>query len=130
MPKTYYDFYCDESATDGSGSFYFGALYCSPQRAKILRASLKEVRQRLACMGEMKWTKVSAKMLHVYTAFIDVFLDDPFAQFIVMEVKRRKTWHNWASNEEQRFFKAYYVFLRMNMSMFSRYGVYLDYKPG
>jgi hypothetical protein len=130
MSTSYYDFYCDESATHGGGSFYFGALYCSPVRAKILRAGLKEVRERYGCRREMKWTKVSVKMLPAYTAFANVFLDDPVAQFIIMKVSRGKMWYSWAPDEEQRFFKAYYVFLRMNMSMFSRYGVYIDYKPG
>lgn len=125
----YHHLYCDESFVDGGGSFYFGGLYCSPRRAEILRSGLKEVRAHYDCRREMKWTKVSRKMLPAYTAFVDIFLDDPFARFIVMEVVRGESWKSWASNEEKRFFKAYYVFLRMNMRAFIRYGIYLDYKP-
>ena len=130
MSKGYYDIYCDESAIDGSGSFYFGGLYCTSIRADILRKKLKEVRLKYHCTGEMKWTKVSAKMLHVYTDFVDVFINDPHSRFYVLEVRRDMNWRIWASTEEERFFKAYYVFLRSLMNVFSRYGIYLDYKNG
>lgn len=130
MGKGYYDIYCDESAIDGGGSFYFGGLYCTSIRADKLRKQLKEVRLKHQCTGEMKWTKVSAKMLPVYTDFVDVFINDPHSRFYVLEVRRDINWRTWAPTEEERFFKAYYVFLRRLMSGFSRYGVYLDYKNG
>ena len=128
--SVYYDFYCDETAIDGGGSFYFGALNCTPARAEKLRQKIKKFRQEYGCHREMKWTKVSKKMLPAYVAFTNIFLDDPYARFIVMEVKRDKNWRVWAPNEEQRFFKAYYVFLRRHISSFARYGAYLDYKEG
>jgi len=126
----YHHLYCDESAIDGSGNFYIGGLYCSARRSEILRDNLKQVRSDYGCIREMKWTKVSGRMLPAYTAFVDVFLNDPFARFIMMEVKRNKAWKSWASSEEKRFFKTYYVFLRMNMRSYIRYSIYLDHKPG
>ncbi len=52
---TYASLYCDESDVNGSGSFYFGALMCSVQRAAILDAELKAVKERFGCTGhEMK----------------------------------------------------------------------------
>jgi hypothetical protein len=130
MGSSYQELYCDESATHGSGGFYFGALICSPVRAMILREGLKKVRVNNNCKREMKWTKVSQKMLSAYKAFVDVFFDDPFAYFRILNVIRDVTWRDWAPNEEQRFFKSYYVFLRRTMRPLCRYGVYLDYKPG
>lgn len=69
-------------------------------------------------------------MLPVYVDFVDVFLNDQYAGFHVLEVKRDLNWRSWAPTEEERFFKAYYVFLRKLMNSFSRYGIYLDYKNG
>ncbi len=127
---TYCDLYCDESWIQGSGSFYFGALQCSMQRAEILRKQLRNVKEQYGFSGhEMKWTRVSKAKLPAYMAFAQVFLDDPFSQFIVTEVKRDRTWANWASNEEERFFKSYYVFLRRNMNViYYKYNIFIDYK--
>src|SRR6266487_3996438 len=90
---TYASLYCDESDVNGSGSFYFGALMCSVQRAAILDAELKAVKERFGCTGhEMKWT-------------------------------------NWGRNEEERFFKSYYVFIRRILRpYYYHYDIYLDYK--
>ncbi len=127
---TYATLYCDESDTDGSGSFYFGALMCSIERAAILDAALKAVKEDKGCTGhEMKWTKVSRKMLPAYKAFVDIFLNDPYSQFTVTEVIRDRAWTTWGRNEEERFFKSYYVFLRRNLRLFYyHYDLYLDYK--
>lgn len=130
MGKSYQVLYCDESSTHGSGSFYFGALVGSPRRAEILREALTEVRVKFGLTREMKWTKVSTQMFLAYKAFVDVFFEDPFAYFKILEVIRDITWKNWAPTEEQRFFKSYYVFLRRNMSPLCRYEVHLDYKTG
>ena len=123
--------YCDESGTHEKSKFCFGALCCSPTRAEILRHALKDFRSTFSCTREMKWTKVSVHMSSAYKAMVDLFFNDPFSYFRVLEVERGLNWKQWAPNEETRFFKAYYVFLRRHMSpLFCRYGVYLDYKPG
>jgi hypothetical protein len=46
-----------------------------------------------------------------------------------MSVTKGPDWSAWASSEEERFFKAYYVFLLRITGPFSRYDVYLDEKP-
>ena len=122
--------YCDESGVHRSDGFFFGALCGSPNRAKILRDKIREFRVAHGCTREMKWTKVSTGMLDAYKAFVDLFFDDPFSYFRVLEVRRGPRWKAWADNEEERFFKSYYFFLRGLMSPFCRYEVYLDHKPG
>jgi len=103
---------------------------CSVQRAAILDAELKAVKERFGCTGhEMKWTKASKKMLPAYSAFAQVFFDDPYSQFTVTEVIRDRTWTNWGRNEEERFFKSYYVFIRRILRpYYYHYDIYLDYK--
>jgi hypothetical protein len=68
MAFTNYNLYCDESGTDGGPTFYFGAIYCSPTRARILEAALAKVREQHGLTREMKWTKVSQAMLLMYNA--------------------------------------------------------------
>lgn len=128
---TYATLFCDESDVQGSGSFYFGALMCSVERAVILDTELKAIKQSFSCTGhEMKWTKVSQRMLPAYRAFAHVFFDDPYSQFTVTEVIRDRTWTNWGRNEEERFFKSYYVFIRRNLRpYYYHYDIHLDYKP-
>lgn len=59
-------------------------------------------------------------------AFVDFFFDDPFVRFSLMTVVKGQHWRTWAISEEERVFKAYYVFLLRNAGPFSRYNVYVD----
>jgi len=88
MAKFYYNLYCDESGIERKGAFYFGAIHCSPMRAKRLEKAINEFRNRTGCHREMKWTKVSAKMLSAYTEFADIFLKDHYATFLLTKIER------------------------------------------
>jgi Protein of unknown function (DUF3800) len=125
-----YELYCDESGIEAGPRFHLGALSCSPTRSEILTARLAQVRKQFGLSAEMKWTRVSRAMLAAYKAFVGVFLDCKFSRFSLHTVERGPQWHKFGRNEEQRFFKAYYVFLRLNMSLYRRYDVYVDDKPG
>lgn len=119
--------YCDETRTDGGGPFFLGVLDCSPRRAEILESELRRVREQHGCHGEMKWTKVSRKLLPAYTDFAGTFLQDRYARFSVMRVERTPEWRRWARTSEERFFQTYYAFLRRVMSGYCRYDVHLDH---
>jgi hypothetical protein len=129
---TTYDLYCDESGIDTGPTFHFGALRCTPARARILEAELALIRGKYGLTAEMKWTRVSNAMLQAYKAFVDVFLDCPFAnaRFHLFTVTRGAYWRAFGRDEDERFFKSYYVFLRLTMSLECRYNVYADDKPG
>lgn len=118
--------YCDESKIHGSGPFYFGMLDLSPRRAEILAAKLLAVKQAHNCAGEMKWVKVSRTMLPVYIEFVNIFLADPYPRLSIYRVERTPAWDAWATKEEERFFKSYYVALRRQMSGYCRYEIHLD----
>jgi len=130
MPTTIYNLYCDESGIDGRKQFHFGGLRCSPARACILKARLEEVRDRHGLASEMKWTRVSRAMLPAYKAFGGVFLNCPYSRFRLHTVNRGLHWRGFGGSEQERFFKAYYVFLRLTMSLACRYSVFVDDKPG
>jgi len=126
----WYDFYCDESGIDGGADYWLGALQCSPVRARMLAEKLAAVRDYFDLRSEMKWTRVSRAFLPAYKAFVDVALDDLFTTFFLIQVERGNFWKQFGQDEQARFFKSYYVFLRLNMLPYSRYNVYVDNKEG
>ena len=130
MSTNYYNLYCDESGTHAKYGFYLGAICCSPRRAEILESRLNKIRRQYRLSAEMKWEKVSVQMLAAYKAFVDVFLDDPYCSFWLMEIRRGKQWKAFGRNEDERFYKSYYVFFRRNMNLYSRYTIYADDKEG
>lgn len=130
MAFTYKEIYADESRIDGGGPFFFGALVASPRRIEILRDRVKQFRAASGCVAEMKWTKVSNAYLEKYKQFVDVVLQDPHVQVFVREIRRDSSWHGWNRTPDERFWIAYYSFLRARTHAYSRYNIVLDYKDG
>lgn len=124
-----YYVYADESGTHGSLGFALGGLRCSPERSQILRAELALVREEYGLTREMKWTRVSSAMLPAYRAYVDVILRTSSARFWLYRVRCGPEWVRWGRNEEERFFKSYYVFLRRNLKIAERYWIRVDDLP-
>ena len=93
-----------------------------------MQDKLSEVRKRFDFYGELKWCKVSNRLIHIYEGFLDVYLDDGYAKFCVMNITKGTDWHSWGKSEEERFFKTYYSFLLLNTKPYHRYDIYLDDK--
>lgn len=125
MSKFYYDLYCDESGT-GRNDFCFGAIHCSRARADILNKQVQDFRARTGLIHEMKWTKVSKTLLPAYTEFVDIFLDDPYATFILSRISKGEHWRKLATSDDSRFLHAYFHFLEQAMWASARYAVFLD----
>ncbi len=130
MSLNFHNLFCDESGIDSGPQFYLGAMICTPTRARILAGQLEGVRETYGLEAEMKWTRVSRAMLPAYKAFVDVFLNCKYSRFQLYSVQRGPHWRAFGRDEEQRFFKSYYVFLRRTMSLYSQYDIYVDDKPG
>lgn len=125
MVNLYYDLYCDESGTD-KGNFHFGAIHCSRGRAEIFDKQIQDFRHRTGLMRELRWTKVSKTMLPAYVAFVDIFLDDPYATFSLSEVTKGYYWRTLASSEDSRFLHAYFHFIEHAMWASARYAIFLN----
>lgn len=123
-----YHLYCDETYLHSEVAFAFGALICTSRRAEILKEQLSNIRNQLNYSGEIKWEKVSSMKLPIYEKFVDIFFDDNYATFSLMNVRKGQYWNKWAVSEEERFFKSYYVFLKNNIGPYFRYNAYLDDK--
>jgi len=125
MSKLYYDLYCDESGTD-KANFHFGAIHCSRARANIFDRQIQDFRARTGLSGELKWTKVSRRFLIAYTEFVDIFLDDQYATFILSEISKGEHWRKLASSADSQFLHAYFHFLEQAMWASARYAIFLD----
>lgn len=126
MSKFRYNLYCDESAIDQGQRFYIGGIHCSPARAKLLERKVQDFRGKTGCVREMKWTKVSSKMLLAYIDFVDIFLNDIYATFILAEMHKGEHWYKFARSEGSRFLQAYFQFFENAMWASARYELYLD----
>lgn len=125
MSKHDYALYCDESGTANS-VFHFGAIHCSRSRAAIFDKKIREFRASTGLTGELKWTKVSESKLSAYIEFADVFLNDPYATFVLSEIKKGIHWRKLASSADSRFLHSYFHFIEQAMWASSRYSIFLD----
>jgi hypothetical protein len=124
-----YHIYADETLLRGPIAFAFGALICTPRRAQILAGEIRKVRREVGYFGELKWNKTSEASIALHTRVVKISFDDRFARFSLMNIKKGHGWRSWGQSEEERFFKAYYLFLMSTVGPFSRYDVYLDERP-
>lgn len=123
------DLHCDETRIDAGPAFYIGMLRCSPARSRRLQAAIDRVRQQHGLQREMKWTKVSRAMLVQYEAFANVLLECNYSRFILFRITRNSDWQRFAKTEDERFFKTYYVVLRLSMRLDNQYNIFVDDKP-
>jgi hypothetical protein len=123
-----YVVYCDETYIQKKVAFAFGGLICTPIRAGILKKKLEKIRSEFNCREELKWNRISFRLLNVYRVFVGTFLNDPHVRYSVMPVIKGPYWNDWEPTEEERFFKAYYLFLMRNIRPYSRYEIYCDTK--
>jgi hypothetical protein len=123
-----YVIYCDETYIQKKVAFAFGGLICTPKRADILKKELEDIRSEFNCYEELKWHRISFRLLNVYRNFVAVFLNDLHVRYSVMPVIKGPYWNKWGATEEERFFKAYYLFLMRNIGPYSRYEIYCDTK--
>ncbi len=125
MADSYYDLYCDESGTEKS-NFFFGAIHCSRARANILDSQIERYRMETGMNQELKWTKVSRKLLAQYKDFVDIFLSDKAATFLLSEISKGYHWRKLASSPDSQFLQAYFHFIEQVMKPYTRYAIFLD----
>lgn len=126
MPSIYYNLYCDESSIHNKHTFYLGGIHCSPDRAKKLEANLALFREKTGCYNEMKWERVSKSYLSKYVDFVNIFLDDLNATFVLAEIHKDEQWQMLATTNQKRFLQTYFRFLEVAMIGYARYKIYLD----
>ena len=139
------DIYCDESRlefleSDENGFMVIGSLWLEREKRDRLKTSIKELKVKHNFGVEIKWTKISYKMLDFYKELIDLFTDYQdfhfFKAIVVDTSKINFEYHQ--NNSDIGFYKFYYQVLVHKMNTTTKhheYYIYVDdktnkvYKP-
>jgi len=139
------DIYCDESRLEfleskDDGFMVIGSLWLKREERDELKEKIKALKKKHNFTVEIKWTKISYKMLSFYKELIDIFVEYEkfhfFKAIVVNTAKINFEYH--ANNSDIGFYKFYYQVLvhKMNTASYqNEYYVYVDdktnkvYKP-
>jgi hypothetical protein len=128
-----YVIYCDESRHDAHHANPFmgiGGLWVPRDARDALKFELDRVAVAHGLRGELKWSKVSARSLAGYKAFVDVFVRHTAACFRIILVEREqldlRTFHQ--GDGELGFYKFYYLMLVKWLEPASEYVILLDHR--
>jgi hypothetical protein len=135
---TEYEVYSDERRVSESGQRYLflGGVVCTQTGRDRLLKSLDDVRNRYQRQSEMKWTKVSISYLEFYKAWVDVFFDDPFSRFSILNIDlSSRDWNSFTprpghrASLDDRLASAFYQYLLVTFGPLQetkRWSVYPD----
>jgi len=139
------DIYCDESRLElltskQDGFMVIGSLWLERDKRKLFQDLIKEAKKKHGFTVEIKWTKISSKMLNFYKELIDIFAEYEsfhfFRSIVVDTADINFEYHQ--NNHDIGFYKFYYQMLvhKMNTASLSHeYYIYVDdktnkvYKP-
>ena len=131
-----YQLYSDESFRDHGKVLMIGGLICTDKRANRLRNRLAQVRETFNLTKEMRWGRVSARYLDAYKAWLNVFLEDPFARYSILRVdmssdewKRLSPQEGRKPTKDAKLASAFYQFLLISFGKLrdtKRWWVYPD----
>lgn len=96
-----------------------------------MSAALLDARRVGGALGEVKWSKASAKKLPAYQALVDIFFDLPGVCFRALVVDQDQVdldqYHG--GDPERAYWVFYYMLLAKWLLRNNSYTLYLDYKP-
>jgi len=139
------DIYCDESRLEfleskADGFMVIGSLWLKRDERDELKNKIKALKKKHNFTVEIKWTKISYKMLDFYKELIDIFVEYEklhfFKAIVVDTAKINFEYHQ--NNSDIGFYKFYYQVLvhKMNTATHkNEYYIYVDdktnkvYKP-
>lgn len=139
------DIYCDESRLEflesqENGFMVIGSLWLPREKREELKSQIKALKVKHQFNVEIKWTKISYKMLDFYKELIDLFVNYKefhfFKAIVVDTQKINFEYHH--NNSDIGFYKFYYQVLVHKMNTATRhndYYIYVDdktnkvYKP-
>lgn len=139
------DIYCDESRLEflesqENGFMVIGSLWLPRDTREDLKEQIKALKSRHQFNVEIKWTKISYKMLDFYKELLDLFVNyQEFHFFKAIVVDTQKiNFEYHQNNSDIGFYKFYYQVLVHKMNTATRhndYYIYVDdktnkvYKP-
>jgi hypothetical protein len=128
-----YTIFCDESRhTGGPDARYqvIGGLWVPSEKKDAITKELKSIRRDVGLNGEIKWSKVSSKMLNSYLEIVKFYFNCQDINYRAIIVDQHtvdhKIYHN--GDKELGFYKFYYEMLEKWLRRKSEYTVLLDFK--
>jgi hypothetical protein len=140
------DIYCDESRLEflesksENGFMIIGSFWLAREKREVFKQRIKALKEAHGFNVEIKWTKISQKMLPFYKELVDLFVEYEefkfFKAIVVDTIKINFEYHQ--NNSDIGFYKFYYQVLvhKMNTAtIHHEYYVYVDdktnkvYKP-
>jgi hypothetical protein len=132
------DIYCDESRLEflessDDGFMVIGSLWLRREDRDIIKNKIKILKEKYNFNVEIKWTKISYKMLDFYKELIDIFVEyDKFHFFKAIVVDTSKiNFEYHQNNSDIGFYKFYYQVLVHKMNTATKHNefyVYVDNK--
>lgn len=128
------DIYCDESRLEfleskDDGFMVIGSLWLLREKRDMLKKEMKILKQKYNFNVEIKWTKISYKMLDFYKELIDIFAhyqEFHFFKAIVVDTSKINFKYH-QNNSDIGFYKFYYQVLVHKMNTTSKYHDYYIY---
>lgn len=131
-----FNVYCDESChleNDHQQVMVLGAIWCPLGKTREIAVRLREIKQKhgLSAGFEAKWTKVSPAKEPMYLDLIDYFFDDDDLHFRTLIVPDKSKLRHASfpdQDHDKWYYKMYFDLLKVILSPYSRYRIYLDIK--
>ena len=129
-----YNVYCDESCHlefDKSPIMVLGAIWVDIDKYENVTKRLNEIKWSYGVPSyrELKWTKVSTSLLHLYEQLIQYFFDDDDLHFRGLIVDNKtKFQHKITQSYDDWYFKMYFNTLRNIIDPSEKYNIYVDIK--
>lgn len=131
---TEYNIYCDESCHlehDRQPIMIIGGMWCPKELVKQISHEIREIKNRHAARGELKWTRVSKSRHDFFIEIVDYFFKTPTLNFRCLVVNdKSKLNHDYFNrgSHDSFYYKMYFYMLRNILKREHRYNIYLDIK--
>lgn len=130
-----YNIYCDESChleNDPHKAMVLDATWCAKVDKTMLFERIKEIKQKYGFPTnfEIKWNKVSASKLDFYREIINFFFDTDklnFRAFVIPD-KKELNHEQFGQTHDDFYYKIYFDMLKIIISPYDIYNIYLDIK--
>ncbi|TCO06969.1 DUF3800 domain-containing protein [Natronoflexus pectinivorans] len=130
-----YNIYCDESChleNDPHKSMVLGAVWCVKDDRQQMFSRIKDIKQKhgLKADFEIKWNKVSKSKISFYRELINFFFDTDKLNFraLVVADKKELDHEKFGHTHDTYYYKMYFDMLKIIISPYSSYYIYLDIK--
>lgn len=132
---TVINIYCDESChleNDGINVMVLGAVWCPTRSLKKINNGIKKIKSKygVAPWAELKWSKIGAKKIEMYSEIIDFFFENEDLHFRGLIVPDKSVLNHNAFHQthDDWYYKMYFNMLKNIFHPQEAYNIYLDIK--